>query len=313
MPRIKDAYLDCVIYLYPTEVDAEDGTRLGGSGFLVSVPTHDLPTNFLFIYAITNKHVAKNARFIRMNSMDGRMKVYSTENNSWYYHADGDDLAACLISFNPLDFKFAHVPRSQFLTLNIVNEYNVGPGDEVFSVGRFVNHEGKQRNLPTVRFGNISQMPSEPILPDDGFAQESFHCEIKSLAGYSGSPVFVHILPFSERENVKNWLPGDNWLKENVFYEGFGSHGPWLLGVNWGHLNDWAPVCGNNKLPVNPDPELMQVKLNTGLATVVPAWKLAELLNSGSLAKDRNAIEDKARAGMLGQQSLSPNSFKTEA
>ncbi len=30
MPRIKDAYLDCVLYLYPTKVDADDGTKTGG-------------------------------------------------------------------------------------------------------------------------------------------------------------------------------------------------------------------------------------------------------------------------------------------
>ncbi len=32
MPRITDDILDCVIYLYPSELDARNGERVGGSG-----------------------------------------------------------------------------------------------------------------------------------------------------------------------------------------------------------------------------------------------------------------------------------------
>ncbi|SDR31179.1 hypothetical protein SAMN05519103_01919 [Rhizobiales bacterium GAS113] len=157
VPRIHDAYLDCVIYLYPSKVDAEDGTRAGGSGFLVSVPSEGLPQNFLFIYAVTNMHVANRSRFIRLNTSDGRKDIIAPELISWCNHPDGDDLSACLISVNPKDFRFSHVPRSMFVSEEIVERYKIGPGDDVFIVGRFLKHEGRQQNIPTARFAILDK------------------------------------------------------------------------------------------------------------------------------------------------------------
>jgi hypothetical protein len=46
-------------------------------------------------------------------------------------------------------------------------------------VGRFINHEGKQRNLPALRYGNIAMMPLEPIIQQEtGITQESFFVKI---------------------------------------------------------------------------------------------------------------------------------------
>ncbi len=38
MPRIDDVLLDVIVYLYPSEAAAEDGEKLGGSGFLLGIP-----------------------------------------------------------------------------------------------------------------------------------------------------------------------------------------------------------------------------------------------------------------------------------
>src|SRR5271166_1331413 len=64
MPRIPDRYLDCVIYLYGSEADAEDGLQTGGSGFLVGVPTTDLTTNAVILYAVTNRHVIEPGNLV---------------------------------------------------------------------------------------------------------------------------------------------------------------------------------------------------------------------------------------------------------
>jgi hypothetical protein len=73
--------------------------------------------------------------------------------------------------------------------------FDIGPGDDVFVVGRFINREGKQKNIPSVRFGNIAQMPGEPLFLDDGKELECFLIEGRSISGFSGSPVFIHISP----------------------------------------------------------------------------------------------------------------------
>src|ERR1700739_4913676 len=88
VPRIRDAYLDCVIYLYGSEVDAEDGTKAGGSGFLVGVPSRGLRQNFWFLYAVSNKHVVENATTLRLNTCDGKKTIMPTVRGAWTDHPD---------------------------------------------------------------------------------------------------------------------------------------------------------------------------------------------------------------------------------
>jgi hypothetical protein len=305
LPRIADKYLHCVVYLYPSAVAADDGADAGGSGFLVGVPTEGLRQNFWMLYAVTNKHVIKSSPVLRMNTVDGKKTVLPTTRKNWVVHPAGDDIAACAISLDPKEYKFHHVPRSDFLSKEIVGTYRIGPGDETFMIGRFINHEGKQLNLPTVRFGNIGQMPWEPIKQRDGFEQESFLVETRSIGGYSGSPIFVHIPILTDREDVVDWSPPPILVAMGTprdssrFYGPTGpvggalrSHGPWLLGIDYCYMNNWTFVCRENGEPVNPgNPAAMQVAANTGMAAAVPAWKLAELLDSGPLADHRRDVE----------------------
>jgi hypothetical protein len=299
MPRIRDAYLDCAIYLYASETDAEAGARTGGSGFLIGIPTTDLLRNVWIIYAVTNKHVVVNGNsVVRLRTKHGKHFIMPIDERAWIFHSNGDDLAICLFHFDWQNIRFNFVPRNIFLDKGTINRYNIGPGDETFVVGRFINHEGRQQNLPTVRFGCIAQMPDEPVLQ-----QESFLVEARSIGGFSGSPVFVYIPIFSDRENVEDWYPPITKpasakfgrLNESLAalsskdWGNFQSHGPWLLGIDWGHINDWEPVRDAAGEPVDRSgrPWKTQVRMNTGIMTVVPAWKLIELLDEGPVAEQR--------------------------
>jgi hypothetical protein len=288
VPRIRDEFLDSVIYLYPDRSAAEAGEKIGGSGFLVGVQSKGLPQNFWFLYAVTNKHVIEGgATTIRFTTRDGGTDVLETDERSWIHHPSGDDLSVCLVSFDPKMFKFHFIPRANFLTHEIIKSLNVGPGDEVFVVGRFINHEGKQQNRPTARFGFIGQMPFEPIVQDDGFKQDSFLIEVRSVGGYSGSPVFLHVMPV---------IP-DTFAARKI--QPFGVYGEWLLGVEWGMLLNWEPVRNEFAKPVNLDnPRGMHVRVNTGMMGAVPVWKLADLLDNGLVAEFRTEQERIARDGM---------------
>jgi len=59
-------------------------------------------------------------------------------------------------------------------------------------VGRFIGHDGHQRNTPAVRFGNIAMMPDEKIKAADGTEQEGFLVELRSVPGCSGSAVYIY-------------------------------------------------------------------------------------------------------------------------
>jgi hypothetical protein len=219
VPRIPDEYLDCVLYLYPSEADAEDGTRTGGSGFWVGMP---VSSDAWTVYAVTNRHIIeKGNAVVRLSTQDGRKAIFPTIEQDWVFHPDGDDLAVyspVLDTFDLRNCKFNFVRRDHNIDRKTLEVLDIGPGEDAFVVGRFINHEGRQRNLPTARFGCIGQMPWEPIRQDTGFMQESFLVEARSIGGYSGSPVFLHKAFFRSfaRRFISNVYPG-----------------PYLLGVDW--------------------------------------------------------------------------------
>jgi hypothetical protein len=269
LPRISDDYTDTVVYLYPSEVDAQKGKKAGGSGFLFGIPSEKFP-NSHFIYAVTNRHVIEGGSCcVRLNTADGKMAVLSFTERDWCLHPSGDDLAVCQMPIEDgglYQYKFLH--DDHLLTKQIVEDYNIGTGDDIFVVGRFINQEGKQKNVPSLRFGNISQMPAETIRQQRGsafFEQESFLVEARSIGGYSGSPVFVGLLPNIQRPAArKQTMTGRAWL----------------LGIDWGYILDWEPVCDAGGRPVDSG---LRVSSNTGMMAVVPAWKLRELLDSDVL------------------------------
>lgn len=279
VPRISDDFIDCCIYLYASQSDAEAGQKTGGSGFLVGVPTTKIK-NGHWIYAVTNRHVIeKGNTVVRFNTVDGKTDTFDLNEQSWHFHHDGDDLAICgLSSIDSKIYRAKFVTaQDHFITKDLVHELNVGPGDDVFVVGRFINQEGRQCNSPSARFGNIAQMPPEPIRLSRGtgfFEQESFVVEAKSIGGYSGSPVFVGFNPLLERPE----RPGK------------ATNRAYLLGVCWGYINDWTPLCDANGEPL---PSGYQVRSNTGMMSVVPAWKLHEMLYHPQWEEFRMSNEDR--------------------
>lgn len=278
MPRIADVFLDCAVYLYPSVEEAQAGLAAGGSGFMISVPStaHE---GWHHLHIVTNSHVVREGEspVVRVNTRDGGMDILDLSEEDWVHHIDGDDIAVSDPDIDMEPYKFSYVSTNSFLTKEIIEAHNIGPGDEVFMVGRFVPHEGRQRNTPTARFGNISMMPWEPIHhPSRGINQESFLVETRSLGGFSGSPVFVHIPAMSARP----------------YEEGFSAGaGPWLLGVDWGHLPiDEQVKWKDDKRPIE---EGWVVESNSGQMAVVPAWKLQELLDQEELAMSRQRGEER--------------------
>jgi hypothetical protein len=282
VPRIDDNILDGVIYLYRSVEDAEEGLQFGGSGFLVGVPSvvHE---GFITLYAVTNSHVIRgNYPIIRLNTKRGDTDVIPLSTDAWVHHEDGDDLAACPLAIAPGEYKYSHVPPSMFLTREVMAEHNIGPGDEIFMAGRFVSHQGEQRNTPLVRFGNISMMPTHIRNEERGMEQESFLVEVHSLSGFSGSPVYVDIPPLSPR-------PGERPGVTDIVSEAIG---PWLLGVDWGHFRIRETVKEQQGEKWEDVPEGYAVEVNTGQAMVVPAWRLQQLLDQEELVMARKRGDD---------------------
>ena len=255
VPRIADSLFDGVAFQYRTADEARARTRLGGSSFLVGRPLAGSEALFGHVksvpYLISNRHVVHDggASVASLNRRDGgEPDIFELDPNEWHAHPDGEDLAAACPwpRLNTEVHRISHIRESDFVTPAVVEEYDLGVGEEVFMIGRFLNHQGERVNRPAARFGSISMMLEDihisgPLAPR---VQNSFAVEMRSRTGFSGSPVCVYRTMATVLTDVPE-----------------GKHSYWgLLGVNWGHILD-------------EDGE------NTWLNGVVPAWKISELLN----------------------------------
>ncbi len=174
-------------------------------------------------------------------------------------------------------------------------------------VGRYINQEHRQFDRPVARFGNLAMLPEPIHQRERSFEQESFLVDMRSQAGFSGSPVFVYyeepgwrFLPPLEEPPEPPELPESaepaeriNHANERVEWSAartkalqerpVGHHvsgvvsKTWLLGIDWGHLPVWDDVFDLHGRAGG------RMRVDSGMAAVVPAWKLIELLNEGGI------------------------------
>jgi hypothetical protein len=299
MPRLVDWVVDCCIYLYPSEADANRGERIGGSGFLFGIPTAD---EFgTFVYAVSNWHVVRTNPVIRLNTTDGKFEVIPLTVDDWHRHPDGEtDLAVALIDLSkPSRYLVRVINHTHLLTRDWIRKFGVGIGDDLFVVGRFVDHDGIQRNQPTVRFGAIAQMPGEPIATTMG-RQDAYLAELRSISGYSGSPVFA-LIPFHRDGTLSPEAIQEIAMRPNAIG---GKERMLLVGVDCGHTRYMDQDVYEDILDDNGErvlrPTNQWVSVNTGIAIVIAAWKLDELLQSEDLQSMRNDVNlrrEKAASG----------------
>ena len=305
--RIPPAYELCSVYIYKTVKKSDAGENSGGSGFIVRFPfQHNIEEYQL--YVITNRHVIEKMAepVLRLNDISGKSQSQKTNKDRWAI-SKTDDLAAYPLIILEEEFQISAVPVGRFATPHLMKSLKIGPGDDVFMVGRFISHEGKQRNTPSIRFGNISMLNKETM--QNGFEQdqETFLTEMRSIPGYSGSPVFVTLDPKLPRpwdsdipEEVGRATyvsPSPSLISSStelgIYAEGI--HGPWLLGIDWTHINNYSPVLRRKGSSRDPKDCVKGrwIESHTGMAGVIPAWKIRELLDTEKLAAQREKEDAK--------------------
>lgn len=163
----------------------------------------------------------------------------------------------------PMEHRYATIENTWLVTPEYMNTVEIGVGDEVFMIGRFINHQGQKENRASARFGSISMMLENIWVQQDRRYQESFAVEMRSRTGFSGAPVAVYRTAATTLADTKH---NDFWG---------------ILGVNWGYILD-------------------EQGENTWLNGVVPAWKVIDLLEYTNLKKQHEqherAFHDKVAA-----------------
>lgn len=297
MPRWPDELSDCTVFLYETRNDADSGKNTGGSGFLLGVPWETDPSK-THVYVVSNYHVTKGgtASVIRLNTKKGKAACIETEPTEWF-HIHGRDLAVYRIDetkhLGPgsiFDYKFSSFPEIQ-LTDDLWNKYQLGIGDEVVSVGRFVDLSGVQRNQPFLRSGILSSGRVLPVGQAPGMPwtnEPSYIVEMRSRTGFSGSPVYIFIDWMTSR-----MVDVDDAGDTKTAYELF--KGPWLLGVQWGQL----PIVGPDAVDTGAT--------SSAMLAVVPCSALTELLmENDDVIRERGEYEDHQRSAVHATAELAP-------
>lgn len=161
-----------------------------------------------------------------------------------------------------------------------MSEFRIGLGDEVYMLGLFQGHTGRQRNEVICRRGCVAMIPSEPVVVDrEGTRADVYLMEVRSIGGFSGSPVVV-----------SNEGPRFDKGSESPFYMSFAGQGHHFL---------WGLVSGHWDIPLHPsapgaaslpgEASLHKAKnarklrrqgrhIATGIAIVVPAYKVLDIL-----------------------------------
>ena len=162
--QIPDEVRQCVVFLAYVGKDGQ--RKFAGTAFFCGVGAG---AN-VFSYLVTAKHVIVMIKqlsvdgqvLIRINLGSGSFATRAAGVDHWRSHPDDTSVDVAALAWLPgAEFEFKLLPTEMFLTPERIKDEAVGIGDEVFMVGLFASHHGKQRNVPVVRIGNIACMPDE--------------------------------------------------------------------------------------------------------------------------------------------------------
>ena len=272
--RVNDDLKKCVAFVgYVTSDD--DGNRqfhAGGTGYFQEYGG--------VVYFVTARHVAEtlvSPFALRATSLDGdpvlREEMYVS---AWHFHPDRNvDLAIVVGAPHGVP----SLSQNSILTPDLSREKDIGIGDETYIIGLYRLMKGKKKNLPIVHSGNIAMIPGDELIPqrDSRTGEvkyvEGYLVESQTLAGLSGSPVFVR--------HTWQWTPKE----ETALLLG----SLYLLGV-WSGAWDAPP--GEVLSLERPDAQRVPV----GMGITVPSYKLLELFEMPKVVDHRKQIIEREGA-----------------
>jgi Trypsin-like peptidase domain len=251
-----------------------------GTGFFTGVKVEG--QDRYFMYLVTAKHVLtddstgkiQGNALIRLNKHDGTSEfihlgttldkqdvVFTSPDNA---HVD---LVVIPVFLDQAKYDFMFVSDDTVLTKDTMKQLEISEGDDVFFTGLFLPYLGQGRNYPIVRSGKVALITEEKIpwrtdvnKPTD--MAELLLVETQSFGGNSGSPVFVTV-PSAGRTNLR------------------------LIGVMKGTFEQNRPVEAIQNTAVSV------AKQNLGIAAVIPAYLLHDILFGEPLIRFRKTLQDK--------------------
>jgi hypothetical protein len=244
-----------------------------GTGFFVSYPDTRIGEHGVFIYLVTNRHIAEcwdkshhpravQSVDITLNLRSGNSEVshYGAGNVPWFLPTlSSVDLAVIPLMPDPARYDYIVVSTSDF----VEDEEALSEGDKIMFSGFFYQFPGVRRMQPIVREGILAMLPDEDLTTTTGKPGKVYLGDVHIFHGNSGSPVMVNLGGI--RRGI---ISGDSYK---------------VLGVVSGMYDEDTDF----NLQVTTTLE-GTVHGNSGIAMIVPVSQLKALLDDPRLQANRD-------------------------
>lgn len=247
------------------------------------------------VFAVTAKHILKGLLpfeelHIRLNLKGGGSEWIVTTVSDWSFHPTEENSVDIAVIRFILTERLDHLcfPLNSIATPRILLKHSLNVGRQVFIAGMFSSHRGLQRNIPIIRVGNIAALPEEKIETESFGPIDAYLVELRSSGGLSGSPVFIY---FEHQETRPVEIIGRSGRPTTITDRSV-SPTFWLLGLIHGHWD----------ISANPDSFFEDsggLKMNSGIAIVIPIEKVVEVLSHPKIVLEDKRIEDEIQRGNL--------------
>lgn len=261
---VPDQLRKCVVFLGYQLASGE--YRMAGSAFYIGRVKGDSKKADP-VYLVTARHVIDSIKHKGIDAVDARLNLRTGEcdwlkipMDAWFTDPSDPTLDVAIVKIGVSD-QCDHLVLPYGMEVNdaVIQENEVGLGDEVFVVGLFRHHHGARRNIPIVRVGNLASMGEENVTTSLG-DMDALLVEARSIGGLSGSPVFLNL-------GISRMIKG-----KVLFAQGEPRY--WLLGLIHGHFDALSGAIDE----VDSQASLSTAQVNTGIAIVVPFRKIDQVI-----------------------------------
>ena len=241
----------------------------------------------IITYVVTNWHVAvsEGNSCVRVNKKGGGSDVFELEPHEWTFRPVWHDIAIASLSLDRAVHDAVSISQNFLATDAFVSDRAIGPGDDVFMVGRFIDHDGGETNVPAARFGNLSMMPYGAIEQPSKAKLGSYVIDMHSRSGFSGSPVFAYRTFGNDFRKKSDSTPD---VKPFIT----------LLGIHWGQFYEFwelahKPSSSTVKSGLGADSDIRNKRVVglSGMGCVIPASAILELLDCEKFRAERDQAE----------------------
>jgi hypothetical protein len=221
--------------------------------------------------------------WFRVNTKDGKHTLLRPpEKTQWLFHTDYPRVDLAIADFYlPNNVDWLAFPDTAILNETGLVDKQLGIGDEVVMPGLFYPARGNSRNTPIARMGSLALIPDHD-LPGQRGAVEATLIEVRSVGGMSGSPVYIRsTVPSNVRQL---YMPGE------VHFENIPGKW-WLLGIVIQHWETDPDDINEPYFEALPRSEAVHRGVNVGVAMIVRAHRLKDLLYRHDVVIHRREVE----------------------